>query len=36
MYYHLEYSVRYFMYGDTYRGMKSIPQKSYVMQNLTG
>ena len=27
MYYHLEYSVRHFMYGDTYRGHEIYPTK---------
>lgn len=27
MYYHLEYSVRHFMYGDTYRGHEIYPIK---------
>lgn len=27
MYYHLEYSVRHFMYGDTYRGHEVYPTK---------
>ena len=27
MYYHLEYSVRNFMYGDTYRGHEIYPTK---------
>lgn len=27
MYYHLEYSIRHFMYGDTYRGHEIYPTK---------